>query len=96
MDKLDTIQEKPEHLIGVSTGFSIKAFRSMYEGIISRCGNAPDTVACGSKALAEDAYSAAKILGYPLAVIVDEEISPRRYYLVSAEDLGTFPGGGRN
>lgn len=97
MDKLDTdtLTVKPEHLIGISTGFSLAAFKSMYEGIV-KYGQAPDVVVCGSKAVAEDAYSAAEILGYALAIILDDEISAKRFYLMRGEDLASFPGGGRN
>lgn len=83
----DTIQAKPEHLIGISTGFSLKVFQAMYNGILTRSGKAPDTVVCGSQAVAEDAYSASEILGYKLAIILDNELSPKRFWLVSGEDL---------
>lgn len=91
----DTIHTKPEHLIGISTGFSVKAFKAMYEGVC-KYGQAPDVVACGSKAVAEDAYSAAQLLGYELAIVLDEEISPKRFYLMRGQDLANFPGGFRN
>lgn len=93
---VDQLSWKPDHLIGAATGFSLAAFKSMYESMEKTAGKAPDTVVCGSKAVAEDAWNAAERLGYPLAVIVDEEISPRRFYLMSASDLGDFPGGGQN
>jgi hypothetical protein len=93
--QLDLIVAKPEHLIGVATGFSLKAFKAMYEGV-TRFGGEAEVVVCGSQAVAEDAYSAAEILGYKLAIVLDEELSPKRFWLTSLKALEAFPGGGQN
>lgn len=94
--QIDTIVAKPEHLIGISTGLKIPAFRSMYEGIVKACGKPPEVAVCGSQAMAEDIYSAAEILGYSLAIVLDDELSPRRFWLTNMEALSGFPGCGLN
>jgi hypothetical protein len=91
----DLIIAKPAHLIGASTGFNLKAFQAMYEGVLKR-GGEPEVVICGSQAVAEDAYSAAEILGYKLAIVLDTELSPKRFWLTSLKALSDFPGGGQH
>jgi DNA-binding LacI/PurR family transcriptional regulator len=83
---------KPTGHIGKSTGLRLGIFKIMYDDLVKQ-GKTPDTVLCGSDAMAEDVRAACQERGIDLHVIADKEISPRRVTLCNLVDFSTLPGG---
>lgn len=87
---------KPTAAIGASTGFSMKLFKHMVESTEKTSGKAPDVCVVGTDAMAEDVRAAIEELGYSMAVVADDELSPKRVWVTSLNALGELPLGGRN
>lgn len=85
---------KPTSHIGSSTGFKVKAFQAVYASMCKVTN--PDCVICGSDALAEDIRATCRDLSLDMTVIVDDGLSPKRYWLTTLDALSKIPGGGRN
>lgn len=72
------------------------ALKAGIDGVSKRSGKTPDTIACGSDDLATRVRESLAELGLDMHVIADDELSKDRYWIFCQENLGQFPGGGRN
>jgi len=73
--------------------------KKLLEHLISgleKLGKKPDTVLLGSDIKAEEVLTALHQLGRDMHVIADNEISPKRLWVMTSEDLAKFLGGGSN
>jgi hypothetical protein len=72
------------------------ALKAGIDGVRKLSGIEPDIIVCGSDETAKQIRGSLDELNLDLHIIVDDELSKKRYWITTQKALGEFEGGGQN